>query len=78
MSYQIRERGPQDRITPREREILDLVARGCRNREIAALLSITAGTVKAHLKHIFVKTGVKTRADLSAQAGKLVVPGDTT
>lgn len=55
------------RITPREREIVEFVCRGLKNREIADALSITPGTVKVHLMHIFEKTGVKDRFQLALQ-----------
>ncbi|HYP07910.1 MAG TPA: response regulator transcription factor [Bryobacteraceae bacterium] len=55
------------RITPREREIVEFVCRGMKNREIAEALSITPGTVKVHLMHIFEKTGVKDRFQLALQ-----------
>ena len=47
------------RLTPREREIVRCVCRGMKNRDIGETLSITPGTVKVHLMHIFEKTGVK-------------------
>jgi len=59
------------RLTPREREIVHHVCRGLKNKEIADSLSITAGTVKVHLMHIFEKTGVKDRFELAVQGRKL-------
>lgn len=53
------------RVTPREREIIELVCRGLRNREIAEAMAITPGTVKVHLMHIFEKTGVRDRFQLA-------------
>lgn len=53
------------RITPREREIIELVSKGLKNREIAEVMSITPGTVKVHLMHIFEKTGVRDRFQLA-------------
>ncbi len=55
------------RITPREREIVESVCRGMKNKEIAEALSITPGTVKVHLMHIFEKTGVRDRFQLALQ-----------
>lgn len=55
------------RITPREREIVEFICRGMKNKEIAEALSITPGTVKVHLMHIFEKTGVKDRFQLALQ-----------
>jgi two-component system nitrate/nitrite response regulator NarL len=65
-------RGRQPRLTPREREIVRLVAQGMKNREIAEHLGISAGTVKVHLMHVFEKTGAKDRYQLSAQARELL------
>jgi len=61
-----------NRLTPREREIVRAVCRGMKNKEIADLLHITAGTVKVHLMHIFEKTGVRDRFELATQAPKLL------
>lgn len=60
------------RLTPREREIVRAVCRGMKNKEIAELLRITAGTVKVHLMHVFEKTGVKDRFELALQGPKLL------
>ena len=60
------------RITPREREIVEYICQGMKNREIAAALSITPGTVKVHLMHIFEKTGVKDRFQLALQARQIL------
>jgi DNA-binding NarL/FixJ family response regulator len=62
------------RLTPREQEIVTLICRGMKNRQIAEALSITTGTVKVHLMHIFEKTGVKDRFELALEAHKLVGP----
>jgi len=56
-------------LTARERTILDRVARGERNKEIAAALGITERTVKAHLSSIYNKLGVDSRAAAVATAG---------
>ncbi len=60
------------RLTPREREIVRCLCRGMRNKEIAKELSITPGTVKVHLMHIFEKTGVKDRFELAVHGRKLL------
>jgi two-component system nitrate/nitrite response regulator NarL len=52
-------------LTPRERQVLDLVEQGMKNKEIARELGIRPGTVKIHLKHIFEKTGVRGRYGLA-------------
>jgi DNA-binding NarL/FixJ family response regulator len=51
-------------LTPREVEIVRLAAEGLRNREIATRLSITEGTVKIHLHHIYEKLEVTGRPQL--------------
>ena len=51
-------------LTPREQEILILIGRGLRNKEIAAQLSIREQTVKVHLSHIYAKLGVDGRLAL--------------
>jgi DNA-binding NarL/FixJ family response regulator len=59
-------------LTPRERDIVHHVCGGLKNKEIATALSITAGTVKVHLMHIFEKTGVKDRFELAVHGRKLL------
>ena len=51
-----------DKLTPREREVADLLASGYANGEIAAALMISEATVKDHVHSILRKTGLKTRA----------------
>jgi DNA-binding NarL/FixJ family response regulator len=60
------------RLTPREKQIVHQICEGRKNKEIAEELSITAGTVKVHLMHIFEKTGVKDRFELAIQGRKLL------
>jgi DNA-binding CsgD family transcriptional regulator/PAS domain-containing protein len=57
-------------LSPREREVVELVARGLSNREIAELASISRNTVKQHLKRVFRKAGVGSRAELAAAVGR--------
>lgn len=52
-------------LTNRESQLLTLLARGMKNREIASALSITEGTVKVYLSRMFQKTGVKDRYELA-------------
>jgi len=52
-------------LTPREAQIVELVEKGLRNKEIANRLGIQTGTVKIHLKHIFEKTGCRGRYGLA-------------
>lgn len=50
-------------ISPREREVLTLVAAACSNRQIASRLKITEATVKRHLRNAFEKLGAVSRID---------------
>ncbi|MFB4262942.1 response regulator [Nonomuraea sp. GTA35] len=59
---------PRRTLSPREAEVLALIARGATNREIAGRLFITEATVKTHLLHVFAKLGVKDRAAAVAAA----------
>lgn len=68
---------PAPRLTPRERDVVRLVCSGMKNKEVAEALSITAGTVKVHLMHIFEKTGVKDRFELAVHGRKLLAPEPT-
>jgi DNA-binding NarL/FixJ family response regulator len=56
------------RLTPRELEILALLARGRAQREIAAELSISSSTVARHIEHVLAKLGVHSRAQAVAAA----------
>jgi DNA-binding CsgD family transcriptional regulator len=60
--------GGDDRLTPREREILEHVAAGLMNAEIAVELSISPLTVRRHLENVFKKLGVRTRTAAVAAA----------
>jgi DNA-binding NarL/FixJ family response regulator len=55
-------------LTPRELEVLRLVARGSTNRAIAGALFISEKTVHRHVSNIFMKLGVSTRAAAAAFA----------
>jgi DNA-binding CsgD family transcriptional regulator len=68
-----RGRGPRRRpafgwpsLTPAERDVADLVARGLTNPEIAARLGVSAGTIKDHVSSALRKLGARTRAELAA------------
>jgi DNA-binding NarL/FixJ family response regulator len=57
--------GPADPLTPRERELVGLVGRGLRNKEIAARLGLAEATVKMHLVRVYGKLGVTNRVELA-------------
>ncbi|WP_309064813.1 response regulator transcription factor [Microbacterium sp.] len=59
---------PQPRMTEREVEVLELLADGLGNRELAKALFVSEATVKSHLSHIYGKLGVDTRAGAVAAA----------
>lgn len=56
------------RLTPRERDVAALVARGLSNEEIGAELHVSPGTVKTHVAHISLKLGNVTRVRIAAWA----------
>lgn len=62
---------PPEPLTPREREILGLLAAGDSNKTIAARLSISVHTVKYHVSSIFSKLGVTSRTEAVALALRL-------
>jgi len=57
-----------DRLSARERQVAFLVARGMKNRDIAADLDISENTVKRHLQSVFGKTGARDRLELAVLA----------
>lgn len=63
-------------LTPREREILELLAQGMSNDEIAAALTVEVSTIKSHLVRILPKLGVRSRlqAVVWAYQNKVVTP----
>jgi DNA-binding CsgD family transcriptional regulator len=73
VAYAQRGRGERKRpstgwtsLTPTERQVVDLLAQGLRNAEIAERLFVAPSTVKTHLGHVFAKLDVSTRAELAA------------
>ncbi|MBS0528928.1 MAG: response regulator transcription factor [Proteobacteria bacterium] len=58
-------------LTPREREIMRLVAQGLPNKQIAAALDLSEVTVKVHRSHVMLKMGAKSVADLVRMSDRL-------
>jgi DNA-binding NarL/FixJ family response regulator len=59
---------PRAKLTPRERDVFDLLRQGFTNRQIAKLLFIEESTVKVHARHIYDKLGTRSRTALAVQA----------
>jgi len=66
----------EERLTPRELEVLDVLSQGLSNRAIAARLQISEHTVKFHISSIFAKLGAENRTDavrLGVRAGLITL-----
>jgi DNA-binding NarL/FixJ family response regulator len=65
-------------LTPRESQLINLLSRGFKNKEISCELGLTEGTVKVYLSHLLHKSGAKDRLTLGLQGLKnLSMPGTT-
>lgn len=62
---------PDQELTPRERDVLARIGRGLRNAEVAADLGMTEHTVASHIKAIYRKLGISSRAEASWHATRL-------
>lgn len=63
--------GGDVRLTPRQSEVLSLLSRGCSNKEIARLLSLSEGTVKLHVAALLKSLSVRNRTEAVIRAAKL-------
>jgi DNA-binding NarL/FixJ family response regulator len=59
---------PSERLTPREREVLELIGRGLSNKRIALELGVSEKTVKTHVGHVLAKLGVSDRTQAALYA----------
>lgn len=73
LSKESDEPGKSAGLSPREREVLEELANGRSNKEIARLLDMTEHTVKFHLKNVFAKLGAERRTEAVARARGLSV-----
>ena len=71
----IRSEATGKRLTAREREVIDLIAAGRTNEEVARLLWISPGTVRKHLENAYKKLGVRTRTGAVAALRELYRAG---
>ena len=62
---------PPGRLSPREREVLELLTKGQTNREIARKLTVSVSTVKIHVEHILAKLGVSDRTQAAVRATEM-------
>lgn len=60
--------GPVELLTPREREVLDLIAAGHSNRQIAEILYLSPRTIERHIANLYLKLDVHTKAEATAWA----------
>jgi DNA-binding NarL/FixJ family response regulator len=63
-----------DSLTPREREILALMAEGMDNREVAARLSVSYATVRSHVRHLLGKLGARSKLEAVVRAADWGLP----
>jgi two-component system NarL family response regulator len=68
VAERLAERAAFQALTPRELEILALIARGLSNKDIARVLAANEFTVKAHVRNILAKLGVETRTEAAILA----------
>jgi DNA-binding NarL/FixJ family response regulator len=71
LPHEVHEVGPLNRLTPREREVLDFLAEGASNRDIAEALFITPKTASVHVSNLLAKLDVPNRTAAAALARRL-------
>jgi DNA-binding CsgD family transcriptional regulator len=59
-------------LTPRQRDVFELIVQGMSNKEIARTLGLAEGTVKIHIKALFAKLGVRRRAAVAVAGTRLL------
>jgi len=59
-------------LTPRQRDVFELIVQGMSNKEIARNLQLAEGTVKIHIKALFAKLGVRRRAAVAVAGTRLL------
>ncbi|HKR05726.1 MAG TPA: response regulator transcription factor [Bacteroidia bacterium] len=69
-SLQTKKTAAPNKLSTRENEILDLIAEGCRIKEIAERLFISVNTVRTHIRHIYEKLQVQSRIEALNKTGK--------
>ena len=69
---------PPGRLSPREREVLQLLTKGQTNREIARNLTVSMSTVKIHVEHILAKLGVSDRTQAAVRAVEMGLVSTTS
>ena len=69
--------GIHQKLTPREKDIMRLLGRGCNNQEIANTLFISRDTVRWHIRSLYSKMGTHNRKLVAAYAAGLSWPGET-
>ncbi len=63
-------------LTPRQRDVFELIVQGMSNKEIARNLQLAEGTVKIHIKALFAKLGVRRRAAVAVAGTRLLSSSD--
>jgi DNA-binding NarL/FixJ family response regulator len=66
--FERRSDAPPPELTPRETDVVRLVADGLTNDEVGAAMGVTSKTIEAHLGRIFERTGVQSRTELATRA----------